>query len=609
MMCWLLPLLHFQTHIVAFWLMLYDVLWLRLNVHKHCSAVSLYTEPILSIATMAAHLVAEIDSVKKFFESRKDLPCSDNPDQMKGFVATLVHQINSFQCFGPADATALTEALKNAPYDKEGLQQIVATIDMKLMSCNQPPQSHQHTSQSGGPLGQTLKTPWCYPIESEWDILMDPKKPLSLKMTTIVYRMNMVGLANPNEQTQKWILAFILVCHYGGNMPGPEFIRNKLFELKGVIDAERKTFTLQNLKTYPEHAADLPAAIYTFAYPKDPPVEKELEGINTAGAKCIALRSNSKLLKLKTKPQDADKALTVGDLHDFVAKVKAEPAVNREPVSCGVPAVIPVPDDHDEVELYLEYQRKMCALKQSKIAAAGSSVNVKQELLAEPTHGSISVARGQDGKLVLTPKGRNIGAVAAVKAESATEVNNAEPKGEPKAEAPEAMCNDQPTLAPDALDKYAETSLQAFAQRHMKRKLAAKQRAAEERAAKALAKRPASNIENQASANADATGVAAVKVEVSKATIMNALPTKDPVTGKYNPVRYMGGVIYSAPTQRMFRVLTTAGDKYTETRHGWESDVPNIAAWKQAIASIEHARAQEMQLLHANGQSHTQSNI
>ena len=70
---------------------------------------------------------------------------------------------------------------------------------------------------------QLLKCPWNLPVQAEWDIILNRKKSLHLKMTTLVDRLNLVGCTHPCEQTLKWVLAVALMAHYF-EMPSPKII-------------------------------------------------------------------------------------------------------------------------------------------------------------------------------------------------------------------------------------------------------------------------------------------------------------------------------------------------------------------------------------------------
>ena len=88
-----------------------------------------------------------------------------------------------------------------------------------------------------------------------------------------------------------------------------------------------------------------------------------------------------------------------------------------------------------------------------------------------------------------------------------------------------------------------------------------------------------------------AAAAAKVKVEISKKKIGTSMPTLPSDGSTPEPVRYNGGVIYSSGKDRKFRVLTTAGDKWSEKGSSWKGPTPTKESWLLAIKHIDDARA------------------
>ena len=167
------------------------------------------------------------------------------------FTTALVVQINAMVALSADDATALHEALKDAPYGEDGIQKIMRAI----------------------------------------------------KASTIVHRMNLVGCSHPDEQTIKWMLALLLmVCHE--ELPDPRVRLDKLNDLKALVVSERKHYPLQHLAEFPEKPEQLPQDMFQHAYPDVKPVPKEFAGITAIGDRGIPLRKNSNLLKRKAVEAD-----------------------------------------------------------------------------------------------------------------------------------------------------------------------------------------------------------------------------------------------------------------------------------------------------------------
>ena len=75
---------------------------------------------------------------------------------------------------------------------------------------------------------------------------------------------------------------------------------------------------------------------------------------------------------------------------------------------------------------------------------------------------------------------------------------------------------------------------------------------------------------------------------VPKARIMSVMPKKLSANSPNpKPVRYWGGVIYTAVKAKKFRALKVRGDAYTESSAAWGGDQPSKEAWKKCVSAIE----------------------
>ena len=145
----------------------------------------------------------------------------------------------------------------SSPYGDVNLRRITQAIDAKVMASTTSP-------RNTAPKDQVLKAWWNMCTQEDHDFLKDPKKSFHSKMARLVERANLLGCINPDEQTLKWMLAMLLMCHYN-DMPGPNDIHDKLLDLKQVVMCERRTFPLEYLKCFPEDPRDLPAEIFPYA--------------------------------------------------------------------------------------------------------------------------------------------------------------------------------------------------------------------------------------------------------------------------------------------------------------------------------------------------------
>ena len=394
----------------------------------------------------------------------------------------------------------------------------------------------------------------------------------------------------------------LAICY--DDLPPYTLIRDKLLDLKSIVDAERKPWYLEIIVEFPHTPTELPETVFQHAYGTEQPVAKHFEGINAIGDKHIPLRGNSRLLK---KTNQADDHITFKDLHTLMNKGNTPPPTAPQPPMCGNtpgsscgPAVMPIapPSDPQELELYMEYQRKVMTLRTMKLNA-----QTKHEPPTDSNLAPMTLMKQEDGFLVLTPRGRVFGAAPAANVEHVqAPLDQGKSKlliVEPKAEDASDSGN-EPGENGDALDAFAKASLSAFRKRKgapssMKNAVGRPKKVgkpkhllklktdAERHKAKAKAKAKDEHVEAAPVAKKE-------QVEIGKKDIKGAMP-KIPSDGSNPaPVRHNGGVIYCCMAQKTFRVLTTAGDKYTEKKAKFEAKKPTASSWMVAIGHIDKAR-------------------
>jgi len=598
---------------------------------------------------MAANILKEITSAKRFLKGRIAAAGSCDPSLLEGFTATLVRMISTSAVFGTAEGGLVQEALADSPYGKEGTTRIIAAIDSRIAcagTANECSKSARKSKPKNEELPKQTLTYWWHIFDmDELNFLQDERKSWSAKMTLAVERANKVGCVNPCEQSLKWLLAMLLVLQYE-ELPTYQQIYNKLQDLKQSFAAEKKMFDFEHVVEFPAEPSGLPKAVYDVAYPEGkPPVALVVHGVRTV-ASHIPLRKNSKLLK-----QGANKKpkLEPGDEPAISVSTAAGPVVQpvkAEAVEDSAKGELLAPEDPDERLLWQEYQARRAELRQARAdrMVVPTAHAMPQTPAASPQHG-ITLQRSGDGSLRLAP--RSLGA-AALKAEDA-------------APAP-APASAAPTY--EDLDPYAKEALKALHKRAAKTKektkAKAKAKAGKLKAEKktkaeagsddddddddddgsdrdggedltidkppAVKKRPAAGMKGRprkvaAKAKAAATAkheskVKAVKAEgskeaptamkatkkrtrgadvteVSKALILKSMP-KMPADGSNPlPVHYNGGVIYTSRSIQKFRALRKRGDKYSEKGAGWSphSHGTQAKAWKVAVASIDEYQA------------------
>ena len=134
----------------------------------------------------------------------------------------------------------------------------------------------------------------------EAQLIIDPEKPMVVKIDTVVNRLSLLGCILPSCQTMKHILSVILAA--SGNTTDPVKIRSWYLELRGAIHSR-----FRNCKDpgpvgycvqFPEHPKYMDETARKIAYAGGPPVDMEVSDASIASvSRLIALRKNSQLLQ------------------------------------------------------------------------------------------------------------------------------------------------------------------------------------------------------------------------------------------------------------------------------------------------------------------------
>ena len=158
---------------------------------------------------MAQAILNEVKSAKDFFSQRMmSMPASSTETLAKNFAAALIQHINNCLSLSLAEATEISKALQDTPYDEEALKKIVAALDAKVLK-----NTEMSLLKSKLKDGHYLQNWWAYCTADEWQWLKDPKKSWVSKMTKIVERANLLGCTDPGEQSIKWMMAKLMaIC-------------------------------------------------------------------------------------------------------------------------------------------------------------------------------------------------------------------------------------------------------------------------------------------------------------------------------------------------------------------------------------------------------------
>ena len=557
-----------------------------------------------------ALVLKEIHSVSIFFQSSASP--SDAVGLQRSFADGLLQKLKLLKALGPSEGSQLYEALKSEPFGAEHTTRIKEAINAMLhKNASSPPPKTSGKAGKPDDDKQFLKHWWNYFLQDEMDYLLDKANSWQSKMVLLVERGMSVGCTTHNEETLRWALAMLILCHYT-QIPTARDIYDKLQELKRVFAAEAESFFLERLEQFPELPEHLHPAIFEQAYKKWTPVCARFAGINTV-ADAIPLRGNSKLLKkVKTKAEtDALNAVFEGPRADCVSPSK--PRVKQESAESLVKSE-PVDDDADDEEddPDIIVLKKQFELDLAKMRARKCSVSVKA-VKAEATE-RVVVDRNIDGSLNIT---------------------SATPKTPPKPAVKEEHTPETPSAPTEAdLDPWTKAAVAALESRH-----ATNNDKKKANAAAALKKRPAAseqcepdeaNAEPKVKSKAEPKAKSKVKSEptgkvksepkgkpatkvkvkvegkpvtkvkaetkvkkeaddddVPKSKILKAMPHIPKDGSSPKPVRYWGGVIYTAIKAKKFRALKERGNNYTEASASWGGSKPSKEAWVKCIKAIE----------------------
>ena len=552
-------------------------------------------------------VVKEITSVRKFFGTRSS--DSDPTALQQSFADSIIHKIGLMKDFGAMDAAKLNEALADDPVGPQTARIKAHVEDLVGTSLKKSMASASKDSKPEGPKSSQFLKYWNrYCTKSELTYLSDDSKSFNSKLTLLVERAMNVGCHSSEEQTKKWMLALLVRLHYK-ELPSAQSLYDKVQDLKRTCKAEWKNVYAEFIDEFPENAEELPQSIFGVAYADEAPHPVELSGLN-AIAKAIPLRENSKLLK-KGKPLqdrvDAEKALRDVDRtddHDFQEqpvlkheqpvvtpkRVKLEP-VNDEPHS-------PTSDDEEVIMLKLKLAKVRA--KRERLSPSPSP----SPAVTRASGSAVSVSRSEDGGFRLSAKPK-------LEPESPTEQDDVKPKAEVKDELSAGGAGETPKI--DDLDAYTRAAIESLKARNAKKdeadkkasaakKADAKKDEAENNAADRQKaepmKRPASGMKRPAaSINHESP-----KKKLSKPSVQRdksaAVEPQSKVKPKMPllprdgsspaPVKYWGGIIYTARASKKFRALRVKGNAYTEASASWGGEKPTKAAWDKCCTAIHN---------------------
>ena len=176
---------------------------------------------------MAADMKTQIDEHSTYIDAREG---QANHNILTQFKKGLLVQINMQEPFSVADATMLIGAIKTSRFPADIQKELEEAVECRAKDDT----GGKKKGKLGNGKRQLLKTIWNYPTAEDWNLLLDTKKSWTSKACVLLHRMNLIGLNNPSQQTQKWMLALLLMVAYS-EIPGPQSRYDKVLEQKKLI--------------------------------------------------------------------------------------------------------------------------------------------------------------------------------------------------------------------------------------------------------------------------------------------------------------------------------------------------------------------------------------
>ena len=554
------------------------------------------------------HVLKEISSVSAFFVSR-DGSGGDVSGLQKSFADSVLNKLKLVKDFGAGDGAQLHEALKGNQFGPTHTQRVKDAIDALVQKTASQALIAGNPKCADVPK-QLLKCWWNYFTQDKIDFLHGNNS-INAKMTLMVETGMDVGCVKPKEDTYKWCLAMLLLCHYR-HVPMPKEIYDKLQDLKKAWVCEAKPFYLDHVQEFPEMPEHLPRNIYQQAYPDAKPVCLRLQGINTI-AESIPLRANSKIIK---KSKSRSEVLSLDEAYAECRDSRpaaSSNVVKREPATPVKHEAYDSDEDPDVIVLRKEFEFKLAQLKASK-----KEPHDKQPpplVNAEPVE-RLTISRMPTGGLQVTQR---------------IEPEPAAPLPPSAADLVPERTDAPPPPSEADLDPWTKAALDAMNLRSETKKEEQKaERASKKRDAGDILKRPAAapkqaktgtassdakktakqgkgikkdtnikkdkhtknetNIKKEKSIKKESE-LAEEEADVPKSRIMASMPKNLPKDGSSpRPVRYWGGVIYTAAKAKKFRALRVRGDRWSEASAVWGGDKPSKEAWRKCVEAIEAHR-------------------
>ena len=252
-------------------------------------------------------IAKEITDSSQYVEDQRVSLAAEALAELRGsMVASVVAMVSALKCLRTSEATTLNSAVATSVFTEPERTAIRNAVHRKLTS--QPLKRAKGAPQcfKDPPASQDL-----FPAE-DWEVFNDRKVPKSMKIQTMVDRLNGGGFVNV-DQKAKCDLATILFAAHFGEHASPQALYDLGNDIKRCFDnTPMRNPTLTHFVEYPNFA-DLPDTHKASGWGSSPPIPGNI-ATWTSLRTHIAARKNSNLLKGNAQPRSNLAGMTSDDI-------------------------------------------------------------------------------------------------------------------------------------------------------------------------------------------------------------------------------------------------------------------------------------------------------
>ena len=233
------------------------------------------------------HVVAELQSVAGFLESRRSLRQQDGSDPADAVAFRLATSISDMIARLPGlsthDGDEIIGALRGSAFNDEHASLIATAVDNRLGNV-------ATKMKKGRKANQLIDHVVDFFTERDWSQIESETLSLQQKIRVMVHRLSRcLGVTNPHERSLRWMVAILVLCHYE-SQPKYKVIFSVLGDIKEEFEVQNSCFQRGHLIQYPDSPTGLSKPRYDHAYgDDDKPVHKRIDGLRNMAINHVPL--------------------------------------------------------------------------------------------------------------------------------------------------------------------------------------------------------------------------------------------------------------------------------------------------------------------------------